>query len=107
MMINSEREIQKISMNVLQDQRKFSLAAIVVTRLAYGTCRRVGPKRFVISAAIVVAGEAKSAGTQRINNAAVNGIQDGNHLALARTMRSLSQAAQASRMVKGNEPRRR
>src|SRR4051812_8473352 len=55
-------EIQKVSMDVLQDQREFTLAAIFVSRFADGACYRVGPKRFVIGSAVVIASEPKSAG---------------------------------------------
>ena len=38
-----DSEIKKISMNILNDQRKRSLAAIAAARLAYGACWRIGP----------------------------------------------------------------
>src|SRR5262249_4807217 len=56
-----DREIQEIPMNVLQDQRKSSLAPIVAARLADRASRRIGPEGFVISSAIVIAGKTKSA----------------------------------------------
>src|SRR3954471_19841193 len=55
-----QRNVEKISVNVLQYQRKFSFAAIAMTRFANSACRWIGPKRFVISAAIVVTSETKS-----------------------------------------------
>ena len=48
-------------MDVLKDQREVALAQIVLARLAHGAIGRIGPERFVISAAIVVAGEAEAA----------------------------------------------
>ena len=60
----NQREIKKIAMNILKNQRKFSLAAIIVAtaarRLADGARGRVSPESFVIRAAIVVAGKSKS-----------------------------------------------
>src|SRR3954470_77169 len=55
-----QRNVEKISVYVLQYQRKFSFAAIAMTRFANSACRWIGPKRFVISAAIVVTSETKS-----------------------------------------------
>ena len=50
-------------MNILQNQREFALAAIIMTaRFADRTAYRISPKRFVIRAAIVIAGKTKSAG---------------------------------------------
>src|SRR5436190_384780 len=56
----NQGEIKEIAVNVLQDQRKGILAPIRFPRFGYGAGRRVGPERFVIGAAIVVAGETKS-----------------------------------------------
>src|SRR2546430_1893232 len=56
-----QRHIQKVSVNVLHDERKGSLAAIRLARLAHGAGRRVGPERFVVSAAIVVTGQPEPA----------------------------------------------
>ena len=48
-------------MNILQNQRKFPLAAIVMSaRFADRTRGRISPKRFVIRAAIVITGKTKS-----------------------------------------------
>src|SRR5215216_4532630 len=55
-----DREIKKIAMHVLDYQRKRSLAAISLSRLAHRTARRIGPERLVVSAPVVVAGETKS-----------------------------------------------
>src|SRR6185436_8584303 len=54
-------KVKEIAMNVLQYQGKFSFSAIVMTRFADSTRGRIGPKRFVIGAAIVIARESKSA----------------------------------------------
>ncbi len=56
----NQREVEKITMNILQNKRKLSLAAIAVTWLADGTRGRVCPERFVIRAAIVITGETKT-----------------------------------------------
>src|SRR4051794_36689860 len=47
---NDEQQcyIEKISVYILQYQRKFPFAAVAVARLTYSTCRRVRPERFVI-----------------------------------------------------------
>src|SRR5687767_4455174 len=47
-------------MNVLQNQRERTFATIRFSRLTNGAGWRVGPEGFVISAAIVVAGDPKS-----------------------------------------------
>src|SRR4051794_34047845 len=56
-----ERQIKKIAVHVLKDEREFSLAAVAGARLANGARRRVSPKRLVVGAAIIIAGETKSA----------------------------------------------
>ena len=56
-----QAEVQEIAMDVLQNQRKRSLPQILLTRLADGARRRVGPERLVVRAAIVVAGDAEPA----------------------------------------------
>src|SRR5438552_2789304 len=48
---------QHVAVDVLQDQRKGILAAITRARLAHRARRRIRPERFVVSAAIVVAGD--------------------------------------------------
>src|SRR5688500_18402124 len=53
-------QIKKITMNILQNQRKCALAAIIMTRFADGAAYRVSPKRLVIRAAIVITGKTKS-----------------------------------------------
>ncbi len=49
-------------MDVLQDKRKLSLAAIRMARLADGARGRVCPERLIIRAAIVIASETKTGG---------------------------------------------
>src|ERR1700733_6126528 len=56
-----EREIHKVAMNVLNDEREGFFAPVRFARLADGTGWRIGPTRFVICPAIVVAGHPKSA----------------------------------------------
>src|SRR5262245_14004226 len=56
-----DADIKKIPMHVLQDQREGSLAEIRLARLAYRAGERVGPERFIVGAAIVVAREPESA----------------------------------------------
>src|SRR5215204_1256101 len=58
----NKREIQKITMNILQNQRKFSFAPVAAPRFADRARRRVCPERLVIRAAIVVTGKSESAG---------------------------------------------
>ena len=58
----NQREIQKIAVNVLDDEGEGTLAEIFFARFADGARRRVGPERFVVCAAIVVTSEAESAG---------------------------------------------
>ena len=54
-------ETQKVAMEILHDQGKASFAEIGLARLTYRARRRVGPKRLVVGAAVVVTGEAKEA----------------------------------------------
>ena len=60
--MNKRRHIKKVAVDVLEDERKISFAQITFARLADGAVDRVGPKRLVICAAIIIAGETKSAG---------------------------------------------
>src|SRR5262249_51038921 len=55
-----ERQVQEIAMAVLQDQWKSTLAPVAFARLADGAVGRVGPERLVVSAPVVVAGEAEA-----------------------------------------------
>src|SRR5689334_1078607 len=57
-----DRNIHKVAMHVLHDQRKRTFTEISFARLANGACGRISPERFVIRASIIVAGQPKSAG---------------------------------------------
>src|SRR6266568_1510585 len=56
-----EREIKKIAMHVLHDEWERTFAEISFPWFAHCARRRVCPKRFVVSAAVVITGEPKSA----------------------------------------------
>src|SRR5215475_11280434 len=56
----NESQIKKITMNILNDQRKRSFAQISLPRLTDGARRWVCPKCFVICTAIVIAGDAET-----------------------------------------------
>ena len=55
-------EPQKVAMKILHDERKASFPQISLARLAHRARRRIGPERFVIGAAVVVAGHTEQAG---------------------------------------------
>ena len=57
----NEREIQEIAMHVLHDERKRALTEIGFARFTNRAGGRVRPESFVIRAAIVIAGQPKSA----------------------------------------------
>src|SRR5438128_10811648 len=57
----NEREIQKIAVHVLHDERERALAEIRFARLADSARGRVRPECFVIRAAIVITVQAESA----------------------------------------------
>src|SRR5438105_15806719 len=57
-----QREIEKVSVNVLQNEREPAFAPIGFARLTDGAVGWILPERFVIRAAVVVTREAKSAG---------------------------------------------
>src|SRR5215471_18840645 len=56
-----ERDVHEVAVNVLHDERERTLTEISFARLADGARGRVGPKRFVIRAAIIITGHPKSA----------------------------------------------
>ena len=56
---------QELAVQILKNQRKTALAPVGFARLANSARGRIGPKRFVISAAVVVAGEAEEARVSR------------------------------------------
>src|ERR1700733_6874692 len=51
-------EVQEIAMDILDDQGKSALAEIALARFADRAGGRVRPERFVVRAAVIVAGEA-------------------------------------------------
>ena len=55
-----QREVKEIAMNVLHDEWKGIFAQISLSRLADSAGGWVGPKCFVVSAAVVVTGEPKT-----------------------------------------------
>ena len=57
-----DREIEKIAVDVLEDERKVAFAKVCRARLAHRAVDGIGPHRLVVRAAIVVAGQAESAG---------------------------------------------
>src|SRR5436305_9697214 len=57
----NEREIEKVTVDVLHDERERTLAEISFPGLADGAGWRVRPERFVIRASIIIAGQPKSA----------------------------------------------
>ncbi len=57
-----QRQIEKVPVDVLEDQRERALAEIRLARLADGARRRIGPERLVVRPAVVIAGEAEAAG---------------------------------------------
>ena len=48
-------------MHILHDEREGTFAEIGFARFADGAGRRIGPERFVIRAAVIIAGETKTA----------------------------------------------
>src|SRR3954465_4269402 len=60
-----EREIKEVAVDVLDYERKISLAAVAVAGLADGAVRRVRPEAFVVRSPIVVAGEPESGGKRQ------------------------------------------
>src|ERR1700736_5136516 len=58
----NQRNIKEVAMNVLHDEREGTLSQIRRTRLTDRAGGRIGPKRFVVRAAIVITGKAKPPG---------------------------------------------
>src|SRR6266481_1125887 len=55
------REIEKVAMDILEDERKRGFPAIIAAgRLANGTSGRIEEKRAVVRFAVIVAGRAKA-----------------------------------------------
>src|ERR1035437_1280045 len=55
-----ERQIKKVAVDVLDDERERAFAKKRFARFANGAVDRVGPERLVICAAIIITGETKS-----------------------------------------------
>src|SRR5262249_46744975 len=55
-------KVEKIPMNILDDQRQRSLPTIVLPWLSHGASRRVSPKCFVIFPPIVIARQTEPTG---------------------------------------------
>src|SRR3954454_1074375 len=58
-----DRDVEEVAVDVLDDEGEGTFAEVSLARLADGTVRRIGPERFVVSAAVVVTREAKTAGS--------------------------------------------
>ena len=56
----NHRQIHKIAVDVLDDERERAFADIRFARFADGAVRRVGPERLVIGAAVIITGEPKT-----------------------------------------------
>src|SRR5437016_2210565 len=54
-------QVKEIPVQVLQDQWQSALAPVTLTRFADGARRGIGPKRFVIGSAIIIASDAETA----------------------------------------------
>src|SRR5215207_1190664 len=57
-----ECDVQEVAVNVLYDQRKGGLAAVLFPGLAHGAGRGIGPEGLVIRPAVVVAGQPEEPG---------------------------------------------
>src|SRR4029077_8494474 len=57
----NQREIKKITMDVLHDEREGTFAQISLARLAHRAGRRISPEGLVIGASIIIAGEPEPA----------------------------------------------
>src|SRR5215471_12861092 len=58
----NQRQVQEVAVNILEDERKGTLTEVLLARFTDGTGGRVGPKSLVVSATIVIASDAESAG---------------------------------------------
>src|ERR1700742_4224706 len=56
------RQPQEISMEVLEYKRQIPFSEIILSRLADSARRWIGPERFVVRSAVVIAGEPKQTG---------------------------------------------
>src|SRR5262249_46586036 len=55
------RDVQRVPMDVLQNERECLLTPVTFAGLAHGTRRWIRPERLVVRAAVVIAGEAEEA----------------------------------------------
>src|ERR1051325_4991465 len=55
-------EVQKVSVDVLDDQRKRALPAVAFARLSDGAVERIGPECLVVRPAVVVTGNPEPGG---------------------------------------------
>src|SRR6476620_2158226 len=55
-----DREVKKVAMNVLHDERKRTLAPITFPRFADCARGRISPERFIVGAAIVITRQPES-----------------------------------------------
>ena len=60
-----QREIKEISVHILHDEREGALTEVSLARLTDRARGRIGPKGFVVGAAVVITGEPKSAGSPK------------------------------------------
>ena len=58
----NDRQVEEVTMNILEDQREVAFPKIRLPRLAHRAIHRVHPERLIISAAIIIAGKAESGG---------------------------------------------
>src|SRR5262245_24433641 len=57
----TDRQIEEIAMNILEQEGPLVFAPVTFARLADGAVGRIGPERLVISPAIGIASESKTA----------------------------------------------
>ncbi len=63
-----QSDVKEITMKILQGQREGVLAAEALARLTHRAGGRVRPEGFVIGAAVVIAGQAKTTGRPKDQN---------------------------------------
>src|SRR5947209_1047416 len=56
-----QRDIKKVAVDVLHDERERPFAEVSLARLTDGARRRIRPERLVICASIIIAGESEAA----------------------------------------------
>ena len=55
-----ESKIEKITVHILHDERERTFTPITLARLTDGARGRIGPERFVVRSAVVIAGDPKA-----------------------------------------------